>query len=197
MKDEALKLALSKIASKFACCPNAAQELISEVKELLEQALAAPAQEPVAWMHEWDDGERIPMLRKREVDRSDIDSPKSVRPLIYGDTTPPAAQRQPLTDEQIHALDPAPDCMFDQQRIDFARAIEAAHGIKAVRPLVYGDTTPSAAPCTWTQSNDPNTPDTFSATCGAVWTFTEGGPAENNMHFCPECGGKVMKGGSA
>jgi len=44
------------------------------------------------------------------------------------------------------------------------------------------------APCTWTQSNDPNMPDTYSATCGAVWTFTAGGPAENNMRFCPECG---------
>jgi len=39
----------------------------------------------------------------------------------------PATKRQwvNLTDEQIHVLDPAPHCMFDQQRIDFARAIEA------------------------------------------------------------------------
>jgi hypothetical protein len=44
-------------------------------------------------MHEWDDGERVPMLRKRDVDSSDIDSPKSVRPLVFGDTTPPP-QRQ-------------------------------------------------------------------------------------------------------
>jgi hypothetical protein len=60
--------------------------------DLMREALkeAAPVQEPVAWMHEWDDGERIPMLRKREVDSSDIDSPKSVRPLVFGDTTPPA-----------------------------------------------------------------------------------------------------------
>ena len=31
-----------------------------------------------------------------------------------------------LTDEEIHQLDPFPHIMFDQQRIDFARAIEAA-----------------------------------------------------------------------
>ena len=43
-------------------------------------------------------------------------------------TSPP--QRKPLTDEQIHQLDTLPHVMFDQQRIDFARAIEAAHGIK-------------------------------------------------------------------
>jgi hypothetical protein len=36
----------------------------------------------------------------------------------------------PLSDEQIHAIDPAPHEMFDAQRIAFARAIEAAHGIK-------------------------------------------------------------------
>ena len=47
-------------------------------------------------MHEWDDGERIPMLTGRD-DRN-TDRPKSVRPLVYGDTPP--AQRKPLTDEQ-------------------------------------------------------------------------------------------------
>jgi hypothetical protein len=66
--------------------------LQAERTELVEaglKALAAPVQ-PVSWMHEWDDGECIPMLRKRDVDSSDIDSPKSVRPLVFGDTTPPA-----------------------------------------------------------------------------------------------------------
>ena len=24
--------------------------------------------------------------------------------------------------------------------------------------------------------------------CDAVWTFNDGGPAENNANFCPECG---------
>ena len=52
-------------------------------------------------------------------------------------------------------------------------------------------------PCTWTQSRDPSMPDTFYATCGVVWTFTEGGPAENGMVFCPGCARKVTKGGSA
>jgi hypothetical protein len=58
-------------------------------------------------------------------------------------------------------------------------------------------TTPPAAqpaPCTWTKSNDPHMPDTFDATCGVVWTFTDGGPAENDVRFCPGCGGKVVEG---
>jgi hypothetical protein len=61
----------------------------------------APVQ-PVAWMHEWDDGECIPMLRKRDVDSSDIDSPKSVRPLVYGDTAPPA---QPAVPDALTSAD--------------------------------------------------------------------------------------------
>jgi hypothetical protein len=48
--------------------------------------------------------------------------------------------------------------------------------------------------CTWTKSNDPHMPDTFDATCGVVWTFTDGGPAENDVRFCPGCGGKVVEG---
>jgi hypothetical protein len=60
-------------------------------------------------------------------------------------------------------------------------------------------TTPPAQPatCTWTQSPDPHMPDTFNATCGVVWTFTDGGPAENDVRFCPKCGCKVVEGGAA
>ncbi len=47
------------------------------------------------------------------------------------------------------------------------------------------------APCTWTKSPDPHMPDTFDATCGVVWTFTDGGPAENDVRFCPGCGAAV------
>ena len=39
----------------------------------------------------------------------------------------------PMTEAQIFACDPVPHEMFDQQRIDFARAIEAFHGI-GVKP---------------------------------------------------------------
>lgn len=53
------------------------------------------------------------------------------------------------------------------------------------------------AQCTWTKSPDPSAPDTYSATCGAVWTFTDGGPTENDMHFCPKCGNRLMEGGAA
>jgi hypothetical protein len=146
-------------------------------------------QEPVAWMHVWEDGEKIPMLQGRD-DRNQ-DEPIDVRPLVYGDTSPQpaprvvdchatgvcvqsglraeqpaqqeqtplielglhelyefqeatgfdtaaelkAAQRKPLTDEQIAAF--RRDIVSQSGVFGsvewcnlFARAIEAAHGIK-------------------------------------------------------------------
>jgi hypothetical protein len=68
------------------------------------------------------------------------------------------------------------------------------HKARELAEHFYGLAQPS--PCTWTQSPDPNMPDTYEATCGAVWTFTEGGPADNDMHFCPKCGSKVVEGGA-
>jgi hypothetical protein len=50
---------------------------------LIEVELKAQ-QEPVAWMHEWEDGERIPHLYPR--DNRKMDKPESVRPLVYADT---------------------------------------------------------------------------------------------------------------
>jgi len=28
--------------------------------------------------------------------------------------------------------------------------------------------------------------------CGAAWRFDDGGPVENEMNFCPQCGGRVL-----
>jgi hypothetical protein len=46
--------------------------------------------------------------------------------------------------------------------------------------------------CKWTQVDEMHTPDTWQADCGAMWTFTDGGPKDNDMNFCPKCG-KVCK----
>jgi hypothetical protein len=51
----------------------------------------------------------------------------------YVYTTPPAAQRKPLTDERVWEL--AANCLDSVAgRIQFARAIEAAHGITGEKP---------------------------------------------------------------
>jgi len=51
--------------------------------------------------------------------------------------------------------------------------------------------------CEWSADGDDlDMPDTWDGACGARWTFTDGGPAENTMSFCPQCGGRVHVGDS-
>ena len=78
-------------------------------------------QEPVAWLSTDSIGERY-LCSDKPLDND------PVQPLY---TTPP--QRKPLTDEQIFALENSiPDEVVSDRDwcIHFARAIEAAHGIK-------------------------------------------------------------------
>ena len=61
-----------------------------------------------------------------------LDVMQPVGTKLYTHPSPPAQQvAVPMTEAQIFACDPVPHVMFDQHRIDFARAIEAFHGIGA------------------------------------------------------------------
>jgi hypothetical protein len=82
-------------------------------------------------------------------------------------------------------------CIIGADAVD--KKIDGYEAAKVYAAMQKAMGTPPT-PCTWTQSRDPSMPDTYSATCGVVWTFTEGGPAENGMRFCPGCGSKVTKG---
>ena len=93
MSTEAMKRArdaLGLYARTLA--PTETQKKGMEAITAFDEALAQPQQKPVAWMHEWEDGEKIPMLKGRD-DRNQ-DKPKTVRPLVYGDTSPQPAQPQ-------------------------------------------------------------------------------------------------------
>ena len=88
-----------------------AQGYIAQFEEALQKEYqrgydagkaSQPAQEPVAWMHEWEDGERIPLMYSS--DSGDNDEPVSVRPLVYGDTTPPQRPWVGLSDSQIEQV---------------------------------------------------------------------------------------------
>ena len=150
---EALKLALealetlhdenidylvrNKLGGENNQCMVFARDVIKSIK----RSLAQPEQEPVAW-------KLVPVEPTKEMLKAmDECSTEGYDERLYAGhaasvymaavdvapTPPPVAEphkRKPLMDEEIHRLDPLPHEMFDQQRIDFARAIEAAHGIK-------------------------------------------------------------------
>ena len=67
-----------------------------------------------------------------------LDVMQPVGTKLYLHPAPPPAEAQqvavPMTEAQIFECDPVPHVMFDQQRIDFARAIEAHHCITGAKP---------------------------------------------------------------
>ena len=108
-EQDALKLALEAFEA------DASNENFLVLKHCVRKALAeqpAQQQEPVAWM--WKDG-----TVTTDPDRAD-----GTWTPFY--TSPPASK--PLTDEQIMEMYNEP--RSDAEMIEFARAIEAAHGIK-------------------------------------------------------------------
>jgi hypothetical protein len=94
----------------------------------LRQALAEPEQEPVAWRYKFARGVRWDFAESDPAEWRDLDV--TAEPLY---THP--SQRKPLTDEEIELLAvkhaPPIDPAFAQHDdfIEFARAIERAHGI--------------------------------------------------------------------
>lgn len=45
--------------------------------------------------------------------------------------------------------------------------------------------------CKWSPEDAVEMPDTWRGDCGILWTFTEGGPHENGVKFCHNCGKQV------
>ena len=117
---EAMKLALE--ALKKCRYRSLADEIVDPAIKAIEKALAQPEQEPVAYTtghcenHKQKGGCQLHNLQCGwpDCDRKPI-------------TAPP--QRKPLTDEEIEQINASLNGKRDLSRI-FARAIEAAHGIK-------------------------------------------------------------------
>lgn len=47
-----------------------------------------------------------------------------------------------------------------------------------------------APDCTWAHETEDG--DTWISTCGHLWSFTDGGPSENDCRYCHKCGGKIL-----
>jgi hypothetical protein len=43
-------------------------------------------------------------------------------------------------------------------------------------------------PCTWREDEDGQ----WESDCGLSWAFPEGGPADNQMSYCPKCGRQLV-----
>lgn len=148
-KDEALKMCLEYIetdAHERKYVRHAIKEALAEqdskdkeqaktdsfVRQL-DEALAQPEQEPVAWTDEhlqflnflYGAGEfdGVWFEQKHQTEKGAFWWRKHLRRLF---DAPP--QRKPLTDEEIYDMYNEP--RSDAEMIAFARAIEAAHGIK-------------------------------------------------------------------
>ena len=129
-KDEALKLALEALEVSRNTL-NASRNWLQHKHDVthdlaitaIREALAQPEQEPVAWITKNGKG----WLRWHRPE--DNEKNKDSIPLY---TTPP--HRKPLTDDEIDKLPWEPHegnpMTFAEGLRYFARAIEAAHGIK-------------------------------------------------------------------
>jgi hypothetical protein len=125
-KEEALKLARSCILASLEYKQGKATAV--DAVEDINEALAQPEQEPVAWGYRDRNGEITDCITPHEHDRAEGD----YRIPLY--TAPPAAQRKPLTLEDAAFKDYLKDC--DEHAINpdvgsaFHFAWQAAHGIK-------------------------------------------------------------------
>ena len=113
-KDEALKLALETLEYAGPSWIDARQPAITAIKE----ALAQPEQEPVAWMND---------STPSGIFARHMEGAKNFGCTIPLYKTPP--QRKPLSDEEIGAILEDVNA-YGTRLYTFARAIEAAHGIK-------------------------------------------------------------------
>lgn len=137
-KDEALRLALE--ALKHGGCPPDCKDGMTDSGGVhpwgeaalipcpncktiaaCEKALAQPEPEPVAWGVDWGNAGDSPCVSiiKR--------LPDGVLEVVAVEYSP---KREPLTPEQIENCFQASANADDEVHIRFARAIEAAHGIK-------------------------------------------------------------------
>jgi hypothetical protein len=126
-KDEALRLAwdaLEDIGDEWGFTSQRTVPKRKEAITAIKEALAQPEQEPVAWIWEKEDG--YTSIETHSLDDEDVKNVgvKSMKPLYA------KPQFIGLTEDEILLI--SADCASSHQHMDihFARAIEAAHGIK-------------------------------------------------------------------
>lgn len=80
-----------------------------------------------------------------------------------------------------HLRNPLESCFSERDVVDM---LESRPTISAV-PVVRGEWMP-------TDMGGGETDEAYvCSACGEPWTLNDGTPAENNMHYCPNCGAKM------
>jgi hypothetical protein len=46
--------------------------------------------------------------------------------------------------------------------------------------------------CAWTPMDREEMPGTYEGDCGVAWSFIDGGIQDNDLKYCPRCGGEVI-----
>jgi hypothetical protein len=121
-KDEALKMALETLEVWKGYMTHLWDKTDEHTMVAIKEALAQPEQEPVAWMND---------STPSGIFARHMEGAKNFGCTIPLYKTPP--QRKPLTDEEIIQVASTPagsQATTKGYVIPFARAIEAAHGIK-------------------------------------------------------------------
>jgi hypothetical protein len=109
-------------------------------QRMLDAMLAAApspvAQQPVAWMHEFDDGELIPKLRP--IDDRLNDQPKSVRPLIYAGAAPAQQPHDATLINEGTKSSTAPLAQLDEQHLSTIQWRNIKKVVRAAADLSFG-----------------------------------------------------------
>ena len=76
----------------------------------------------------------------------------------------------------------------EEQKLDTTHEADLLSRIDAA---LAENVEPVADWCKWSPEDAVEMPDTWRGDCGILWTFTEGGPHENGVKFCHNCGKQV------
>ena len=72
--------------------------------------------------------------------------------------------------------------------------LEMLHFPTRVELIEAWNTRPNDAKnCYWIEQSDIEMDGTYETSCKEMWAFTEDGIKENNVKFCPFCGGKITE----
>jgi hypothetical protein len=90
--------------------------------------------------------------------------------------------------------------MKDERILWMSKSVHCSHGValELLPALVaerdYAESLEALrqAKCTWTHEGAWGD-DCWEGTCGATWYFSVGGPDENDMKFCPQCGNNLVQ----